>query len=74
MAMGERFQVTELKPVGAGKNLCTIFIEDVSVLSEIPEELSRTFSIGSTAYTASFAIFTLQSNGWVDRTGMVVSV
>ena len=58
------YQITESKPVAAGRNLCTIFIEDVSDLGDIPRAISDDMAIGSVAYTKDFDIYFLTGSGW----------
>ena len=68
------YQVTESKAVTADKNLCVIYIDTVADLAAIPETIRKNLAVGSAAYTASFEIFTLTGNGWVNDNGMDVII
>ena len=68
------YQITESKRVATGKNLCSIYIDDLSDLSNIPEVISNSLAVGSAAYTAAFDIYTLSGIGWVNDEGRTVSI
>ena len=68
------YQITESKTIGVDRNLCTIFIENLSDLEDIPSQIKGTMSIGSVAYTPTFDIYTLTTSGWVDYSGTVVNI
>jgi len=69
----QRWQITESKPVSKDKSYCTVFIEDLAVLGEIPQPVVDTFTPGSVAYTmAPIAVYHRVGNEWRDKNGTVV--
>ena len=67
-------QIIKLERVASGKNLCTIYIDTLSDLASIPEPISKSFAIGSIAYTPAFDIYTLSGTGWVNDEGEAADI
>jgi hypothetical protein len=62
------------KDVAKGKVYAEIYIDAVSDLSGIPEELKKSLCAGSVAYSLSpIALYHWTENGWADKNGAVVS-
>jgi len=67
------FQLVNSRQTTVSTQYAQFYIDALVDLASLPQMPTDKCCMGSVAYTATYDIYTLTNNGWVDDNGTVVS-